>query len=331
MRNKFWTLWLFLELVCVCSRHFSRARLSAVKVCSLGEGPKHRTTVAKGGEQPAGLNNEGKGTVGFLPSVYSTEFARRISCLPSRRSVRSLCTRQSGLVRAATTPEGNAGSSDVAGKAGGMEGSDRVRCEVEERRELAERVGIQEIARRTTERLVESSANFITVADYRRKEIHSLGKIGEEGTRQPNKRLLWGVPVGVKDNIAVKGMRTTAGSSVLSSYHPSYSATVVERVERSGGIVAGKTNMDEFAMGSCGSSAYLHTPHPLDPLYSPGGSSGGSAACVASGELCLALGSDTGGSVRLPASWCGCVGMKPTYGRVSYRYFANCLPRTYDR
>ncbi|MDQ7031282.1 MAG: Asp-tRNA(Asn)/Glu-tRNA(Gln) amidotransferase subunit GatA [Desulfonauticus sp.] len=180
------------------------------------------------------------------------------------------------------------------------------------------KISVQEVVLSCLEQIEKTESNihaFITLRDKDEvlTEAKDLDKAGYNSEKP-----LWGIPIGLKDVFTTKDLRTTCASKILENFIPPYDAEVVVRLKQAGAIILGKQNMDEFAMGSSTeNSAFGPTKNPWNLEYVPGGSSGGSAASVAAGQCFAAIGSDTGGSIRQPAAFCGLVGLKPTYGRVS--------------
>ena len=180
-------------------------------------------------------------------------------------------------------------------------------------------VSSQELTEAVFQRISETDGivrSYITLC--RDAALAQAKQADERLKRTPSASPLLGIPVAVKDNLLTKGIRTTCASRMLDNFIPPYDATVVARIRSAGAVITGKTNLDEFAMGSSAeNSAYFSTRNPWDLDRVPGGSSGGSAAAVAGDQCIAALGTDTGGSIRQPAAFCGIVGLKPTYGLVS--------------
>ena len=179
-------------------------------------------------------------------------------------------------------------------------------------------------------RAAEAVEAALAAIEAQEKRIHAFITVDRDGAMKAAERVqkridagelkgpLAGVPIAVKDNICTKGLKTTCASKILYNFVPTYNAEVIENLEKAGMIVIGKTNMDEFAMGSTTETSFFGvTKNPRNPEHVPGGSSGGSCAAVGAGEVLCALGSDTGGSIRQPSSFCGVTGLKPTYGAVS--------------
>ncbi len=201
---------------------------------------------------------------------------------------------------------------------------------------------VSEITRQVREgerTALEITGNALSEIDRTNPDLNAFVRVmkdealeqAEQVDRRKDKGSLCGVPVAVKDNICTKGLPTACGSRSLEKYIPPYDAHVVERLREAGAILIGKTNMDEFGMGSSTEfSAFGPTRNPRNPDHVPGGSSGGSAAAVAAGQVAVALGSDTGGSIRQPAAFTGTVGFKPTYGRVS-RYGLVAFASSFDQ
>jgi aspartyl-tRNA(Asn)/glutamyl-tRNA(Gln) amidotransferase subunit A len=180
------------------------------------------------------------------------------------------------------------------------------------------KVSAQELAKASIDRIKEIDGDLHAFLHVAKDRALSDAQTADDMIAKSENTVLTGIPYAAKDNILVKGLQATAGSKILENYKATYDATIIKKLRVANPVLIGKTNLDEFAMGSSTeNSAFGPTKNPYDLTRVAGGSSGGSAAAVASGEVLFAFGTDTGGSVREPASFCGVVGLKPTYGRAS--------------
>lgn len=190
---------------------------------------------------------------------------------------------------------------------------EKIREELDEKRYSAE-----ELVKEYLKIIREKDGDIHAFLEVFEDDAITQARLADKKIKKGEASLLTGIPCAIKDNILIKGKRCTSASKILENYIAPYNATVIDKLEKEGVIFLGKTNMDEFAMGSSTETSYFGpTKNPNDLNCVPGGSSGGSAAAVSAGMAAFALGSDTGGSIRQPASFCGTIGLKPTYGRVS--------------